>query len=89
MFSTTSAIKFVFAQFIVTSNVFTDSDEENHERCFAVLSPFWVRTEYHTIRTQNGLSSCDSENQRFVQFPLERLLIEAGWVGNILVTTLK
>ena len=38
MFSTIAAIKFVFAQFIVTSNVLTVTDE-NHERCIFPILP--------------------------------------------------
>ena len=48
MFSTTSAIKFVFAQFIVTSNVLTVTDE-NHERYIHVFPILPVNVLIHVV----------------------------------------
>ena len=55
MFLTQSAIKFVFAQFIVTSNVLTVTDE-NHERCIFPILPVNVLRSYIFIYQSSACS---------------------------------
>ena len=55
MFLMTSSIKFVFAQFIVTSNVLTVTDE-NHERCIFPILPVNVLQSYIFIYQSSACS---------------------------------
>lgn len=48
MFSTMSAIKFVFAQCIMTSNVLTFTDENHKKSVFAILPVNVPQSYLHT-----------------------------------------